>query len=63
LTPQEVLAFEMVTRAGGMSSIEVSKQTGLPAEGADLVMDRLLQLHYVTRKGARYEADVRPRGL
>jgi circadian clock protein KaiC len=63
LTPQEVLAFEMVTRAGGMSSTEVSKQTGLPAEGADLVMDRLLQLHYVTRKGARYEADVRPRGL
>lgn len=63
LTPQEVLTFEMVSRAGTMSSAEVAKQTGLPAEGADLVMERLLQLHYVTRKGARYEADARPRGI
>ena len=62
LTEQEVLVLEMVLRAGAMSPTEVAKQTGLPPEGVEVILERLAQLHYVIRKGARYTAEARPRG-
>jgi DNA-binding IclR family transcriptional regulator len=45
-----------------MSPAQLGKQTGLPTATIDLVLDRLLQLRYVSRKGARYEAEARQRG-
>jgi circadian clock protein KaiC len=63
LTEQEVLVLEMMIRGGAMSPAEVAKQAGLPAAGADGILERLDQLHYVSRKGARYEAEARPSGL
>ena len=61
LTEQEVLVLEMVIRAEKMSAAEIVKQTGLPPAGVEVILGRLLQLHYVSRKGARYEAEVRRR--
>jgi circadian clock protein KaiC len=61
LTEQEVLVFEMVMRAGAMSPAEIAKQTGLSPAGLDVILERLVQLHYLSRKGARYEAEARRR--
>jgi DNA-binding MarR family transcriptional regulator len=59
LSEQEVLVLEMILRAEAMSPAELGKQTGLPPGGVEVILDRLVQLHYLTRKGARYEAEVR----
>ena len=61
LTEQEVLVLEMVVRAEAMSPAEIVKQTGLPPAGLDVILERLVQLHYLSRKGARYEAEARRR--
>jgi circadian clock protein KaiC len=59
LTEPEVLVVEVISRVGAMSPAEVAKQTGLPADGIERILERLVQLHYVSRKGARYEAETR----
>ena len=61
LTEQEVLVLEMVIRAEGMSSAEVAKQTGVPTAGVATILDRLVHLHYLNRRGAQYEAESRRR--
>ena len=61
LTEQEVLVLEMVIRAEAMSPAQVAKQTGLPAGGVEVILERLVQLHYLSRKGARYEVEARRR--
>jgi len=61
LTEEEVLVLEMVTRAEAMSPSELAKETGLPSSGIDVILERLVQLHYVSRKGARYEPESRRR--
>jgi circadian clock protein KaiC len=63
LTEQEVLVLEMMIRAGAMSAAEVAKQTGLPPASVEVILERLVGLHYVGRAGARYEAEARPRGF
>jgi circadian clock protein KaiC len=63
LTEQEVLVLEMVIRSGAMSRGEVAKQTGLPPAGVDSILERLGQLRYLSRNGARYTAEARLRGL
>ncbi len=63
LTEQEVLVLEMVSRAKSMSSAEVAKQTGLPSLGTGVILDRLAQLSYVSKKGTRYKAEARPGGF
>jgi circadian clock protein KaiC len=63
LTEQEVLVLERVIQSGAMSPAEVAEQTGLPPDGIDPILERLVQLHYVSREGARYKAEARPRGL
>ena len=63
LTEQEVLVLEMVSRAKSMSSAEVAKQIGLPSFGTGVILDRLAQLSYVSKKGTRYKAEARPRGF
>ena len=59
LTEQEVLVLEMVIRAESMSPAEIAKQTGLPPSGVEVILGRLVQLQYLSRKGARYEAESR----
>ena len=61
LTEQEVIVLEMVIRAGTVSPADVAKQTGLPLDTIGVVLERLAQLRYVGRKGARYEAEARLR--
>jgi circadian clock protein KaiC len=61
LTEQEVLVLEMVVRAGTMSPVEIVKQTGQPQDGVKGILERLCQLHYLSHKGAHYEAEARPR--
>jgi circadian clock protein KaiC len=61
LTEQEVLVLEMMVRAGAMSPAEIARQTGLPAPAVEATLERMVQLHFVTRKGARYEAETRRR--
>ena len=61
LTEQEVLVLEMVMRADAMSPAEIAKQTGIPARGVEQILERMVQLQFVSRKGARYEAEARRR--
>jgi circadian clock protein KaiC len=61
LTEQEVLVLEMVNRAGAMSPAEIAKQTGLPAGEVQAILERMVQLHYMSRKGTRYEGEARRR--
>ena len=63
LTEQEGHVIEMVIRSGAMTPAEVAKQTGLPPNTIVQILERLVQLHYVTRKGARYQAEARSRAL
>jgi len=63
LTEQEGHVIEMVIRSGAMTPVEVAKQTGLPPDTIVQILERLVQLHYVTRKGARYQAEARSRAL
>ena len=62
LTEQEVLVLDMVIRTGSMTPAEVSKQTGLPPAGIAVILERLVQLQYLSKKGARYKAEARARG-
>jgi DNA-binding IclR family transcriptional regulator len=63
LMEEEVLVLEMVIRAGGMSPVEVARQTGLSRGGTDLILERLVQLKYVSHKGSRFQAEPRTRAL
>jgi circadian clock protein KaiC len=63
LMEQEVLVFEMLIRTGAMSPAELAKQTGLPPDHIVPVLERLTELRYVSRKGTRYTAEARSRGL
>jgi len=61
LTGQEVLVLELVSRSGAISPAEIAKQSGLPRGRIDATLERLVQLQYVSRKGARYTAETRSR--
>jgi hypothetical protein len=62
LTEHEVLVLETVVRSGEMSPTEVADRTGLPQDDVDQVLERLLQLEYVSRQGTQYRAEARPEG-
>jgi circadian clock protein KaiC len=61
LTEQEVLVLEMMVRAGALSPAEIAKQTGLTAPTVETILERMVHLHFVNRKGTRYEAEARRR--
>jgi circadian clock protein KaiC len=63
LTGQEVVVLEMVIRDGPKSAAEASKQTGLPPAEIAKILERLVALQYLSKAGARYKAEARPRGL
>ncbi len=54
LTEQEILVLEMVSRSAPVSPAELTRLTGLPSGAVDIVLERLFQLQYVSRKGTRY---------
>jgi circadian clock protein KaiC len=60
LTEQEVLVLEMVLRAGALAPAELAKQTGLPPRSVESILERLVELHYLSRRGARYESEAPP---
>lgn len=61
LTEQEVMVLETVMNIGGATSTELVKQTALATGAVAGILDRLVQLHYVSRKGARFQAEARSR--
>jgi circadian clock protein KaiC len=62
LTAHEALVLETVVRSGEESLDAIAEQTGLPPAVIEPMLDRLLQLSYVSRKGARYIAVARSSG-
>ncbi len=62
LTEREVLVLETVVRSGGESPAAIARQTGIKASLLEPVLERLLQLNYVSRTGARYQAVARQSG-
>jgi circadian clock protein KaiC len=62
LTDRELMVLETVIRSGGESPAAIARQTGLRVSILEPVLERLLQLNYVSRTGARYQAVARPRG-
>jgi circadian clock protein KaiC len=62
LTVQEVLVFETMIRGGPLSPGDVARQTGMPAAVISPILERLVALRYVSRKGGNYEAEAQPRG-
>ncbi len=61
LTEQEVLVLEMVMRAGAMSQAEIARQTGLAAGVVEVILERMVLLKFMSRRGTRYEAEARRR--
>jgi len=59
LTEQEALVLETIVRSGPMSAADIAEQAALSPGGTDAVLHRLVQLRYVSRKGARYRAEAR----
>jgi circadian clock protein KaiC len=61
LTDREVMVLETVIRSGGESPAAIARQTGLNSRLIEPILERLLQLNYVSRTGARYQGIARPR--
>lgn len=62
LTEPEALVLEAAVRSGGMTPAQVAKQSGLAPAQVGPILERLLKLAYVSRKGTRYKAVAQPRG-
>jgi circadian clock protein KaiC len=62
LTEQEVLVLQTVIRSGGASAAAIARLTGLLPGVIDPILERLIQLNYVRRKGARYQGVAHPSG-
>jgi DNA-binding IclR family transcriptional regulator len=57
-----VLVLETIIRFGPDSPARISELTGLPVSDIDGILERLMQLRYVSRKADRYQGVARPRG-
>jgi circadian clock protein KaiC len=63
LTEQEVLVLETLVRSRGEESpANIAERTGLVPSTIAPILERLIELHYVTRRGDRYQGVARPRG-
>jgi circadian clock protein KaiC len=60
LAEPEVLVLDLVIRGEASSPAEIAERTGLGAETVEAILARLVQLHYVTRKGQRVTGVARP---
>ena len=59
LTEEDVIVLEAVVRAGPMSAAEVANRVGVELRVVETVLERLLLLEYVDRKGDRYRGMAR----
>jgi circadian clock protein KaiC len=62
LTEREMLVLETIIRSGGESLTAIARQTGLSSGLIEPILERLVQLNYVSRTGARYQGIARPGG-
>ncbi len=62
LTEPEVLVLETIIRSGTQLRAGIVERTGLPPSAIDGILERLIQLGYVSRTGARYQGVARPAG-
>lgn len=62
MTEREVLVLETVIRSGGESPAAIARQTGLSLRLIEPILERLVQLNYVSRTGASYQGIARPGG-
>jgi circadian clock protein KaiC len=60
LTAREVLVHDALGRHGGATLSQAAKQSGLSIELTTQALSRLLELHYVSRAGARYTVHLVP---
>jgi circadian clock protein KaiC len=63
LTESEVLVLEVLIRSGPLTPAEIARQTGVPPDGIERLLDRLVELLYASRKAGRFKAEARPSGL
>jgi len=57
-----VLVLETLIRSRGESPATIAEWTGLVPTTINPILERLIELHYVTRSGDRYKGVARPRG-
>ena len=62
LTEQEELVLETIVQSAAEHPEEIVERTGLPPDALNAILERLVQLRYLTRKGARVQALARPGG-
>ncbi len=62
LTEPEVMVLEVAIRSGAITLPQIAKQTGMSIARVAAILERLITLEYVARKGARYKAVARARG-
>jgi DNA-binding MarR family transcriptional regulator len=60
LTEPEVLVLQVLIRSGPLTPAEIAKQTGVPPDGVERLLDRLVELLYASHKAGRYTAEARP---
>jgi circadian clock protein KaiC len=60
LTEQEILVLETIIHSGNQLRAGIVERTGLLPSAIDPILERLIQLDYVTRRGARYQGVARP---
>ena len=57
-----MLVLETVVRSGGESPAAIARQTGLSSRLIEPILERLVQLNYVSRTGASYQGVAWPSG-
>jgi DNA-binding MarR family transcriptional regulator len=60
LTDPEVLVLETIIRSGTQLRAGLVERTGLLPGAVDAILERLVQLDYVSRTGAHYQGVARP---
>jgi DNA-binding MarR family transcriptional regulator len=60
LTEQEILVLETIIHSGNQLRAGIVERTGLLPSAIDPILERLIQLDYVSRRGARYQGVARP---
>ena len=63
LTEPEVLVLEALIRSGPLTPAEIAKLTGVPPDGIERLLDRLVELLYASRTAGRFKAEARPSGF
>jgi circadian clock protein KaiC len=60
LTDDEVLVLETIIRSGTQLHAGLVARTGMPPDAIDAILQRLIQLDYISRTGSHYQGTARP---